>query len=266
MKENNLDTITISETVDHLRSLYFNKFYIDGAEHSNSSDSVTTMDKALIDRLKDKTCAIVTGSPSLMDYNYGELIDKHDYIIRSNQSPHEGYEKFVGSRTDIRIINSHYFTALKGTFPPSHPAFIPNMKKEYPMFDENFLRKRKNEILWVKCHVNKNNFSNEILEIQNNDNIVSFVNDYFYNYASNLVGNNATNGYITTLLAIRYFKKVSLFGFSFYEELENKFQKDIYYFMPWIRPANWTNCHNNNNEGFFIKQLAKSGFVQIHKN
>ncbi|NDB56776.1 hypothetical protein EB169_13235, partial [archaeon] len=63
--------------------------------------------KKLNELLNKKRCAVVSNSGSLLDKSYGELIDSHDVIIRCNRTVIEGYEKFVGSRTDIRLLNNH---------------------------------------------------------------------------------------------------------------------------------------------------------------
>ncbi|XP_073984478.1 beta-galactoside-a-2,6-sialyltransferase isoform X2 [Rhodnius prolixus] len=52
------------------------------------------------------TCAIVSNSGALNGSNLGSFIDNHDLVLRFNHAPTIGYEKDVGKKTTIRILNS----------------------------------------------------------------------------------------------------------------------------------------------------------------
>ena len=54
---------------------------------------------------KHKTCAVVGSSAQLYLFEDGKHIDEHDLVIRMNCAIHSGFEKYVGSRTDVRFGN-----------------------------------------------------------------------------------------------------------------------------------------------------------------
>ena len=51
--------------------------------------------------------AIVGNSPKVLEQDHGDFIDSHDLIVRCNKGSYKGYEKYIGSRTDCRVINIH---------------------------------------------------------------------------------------------------------------------------------------------------------------
>ena len=59
------------------------------------------------------TCAVVASGGIMLTQEFGREIDKHDTVIRMNNAPTIGYERFVGSKSSVRI-----------SFPPYCGSFI----------------------------------------------------------------------------------------------------------------------------------------------
>tara|TARA_R110002020_G_scaffold456282_1_gene672653 strand:- start:769 stop:1461 length:693 start_codon:yes stop_codon:yes gene_type:complete len=215
------------------------------------STQCTDIDHIFSELYKNKSCAVVGNGSVVLEYKDGAAIDAHDAIIRCNQTPLLEYGDSVGTRTDIRIMNSHFFAALKGD-----STHIEHMKSIAPKFDENYLYTLQNEIIIVKYGVHKSMFTEEIEKIESRNNKVLFLSPSFYNLGISMLNIHPTNGFIALLFAMKYFKDVSHFGFGFYTEKEKHYYQHL-------QIQNETgSCHDNLKERDIFLQFEEKNYIK----
>ncbi|XP_070850081.1 beta-galactoside alpha-2,6-sialyltransferase 2-like isoform X2 [Chaetodon trifascialis] len=63
-----------------------------------------------------QSCAVVTSAGAVLNSSLGREIDSHDAVLRFNAAPTKGFERDVGTKTTIRIINSQIVARHKHQF------------------------------------------------------------------------------------------------------------------------------------------------------
>lgn len=143
--------------------------------------------------------ALVGSSGCVLDNDYGSLIDSHDTIIRFNAARVVGYEKHVGSRTDIRIMNGHCFA---GTSDPSR----------FGNNDPNFISSLDGEHFFVKGY-NGPEFHKGVLS-NLNKNYINFISENYIQWGGSFLNTHPSVGFLGLLIAVTYSDKISVFGFD----------------------------------------------------
>ncbi|XP_072167964.1 uncharacterized protein [Diadema setosum] len=66
-------------------------------------------------------CAVVGNSGILNGANCGRTIDKHEFIIRANMAPIQGYEADVGTRANLTVLNFETLFYMHKNLTLTHP-------------------------------------------------------------------------------------------------------------------------------------------------
>ena len=190
-----------------------------------------------------KSIAVVGSSGILLDKEYGKLIDEHDIVVRFNVSRVKGFEKYVGSKTDIRFMNGHAF----------NDSSDPNRFKSH---DPNFVANLQNETLIVKSW-NHQEFIEGVLKTSPQNNVY-FINPPFTRYCNSMTGQEATCGMVGVFFLSLFTSNLSCFGFNFYKD---GWSKNHY----WEEMQEYKQGHSFNTEENLFKQYEDKNLIKIYK-
>jgi hypothetical protein len=156
---------------------------------------------------------IIGNSPILLENEYGSLIDSYDVVIRINKCPTIGFEKHIGSKTDIWATSKNGKAGYGKNFIPNNYQKLKYIWKRapktelvslptdtslptYTMYKTPEFRKQKH---WIKLFdINKE-------------------------YKSKPLGNmELDTGLLTILTAMKFYSDITIHGFTFYEESNGK--------------------------------------------
>lgn len=239
----------LNDRINHVFAQQYNgKFSVE--EAINHSIMANNLDYDF----SGKTCAIVGSAPNILDKKYGKEIDDHDFIIRSNAARIEGFEEWVGSRTDLRVVSGKTFSSVKfenegSPFPSA--TWFPRLKGEHFL-----VRSTPYDIDRI--------FGVYDLHM-NGKNRISYIHKDIEKYASQTAGSvEATTGFMSILVGVLLFGKVDIYGYSFYDgNSASSFPSTKYYCMSPIPCGG--QVHSFNGELNATKQLQNQGLLKWHK-
>ena len=156
-------------------------------------------------------CSVVGNSGEMLSAEHGKKIDSKS-VVRFNDARIIGYEKNVGSKTDIRIMNCHYLLSIHDE------KYYKHQKSRLPNFERYFAYTLENEIIIFKTDPSWELWKHQdiIKKIESKNNRVYFIGEDFYNLGKQYNdGKEASNGMIGLMMAHKIYSDVNTYGFSF---------------------------------------------------
>ena len=211
----------------------------------------------------NKNIAIVGNSEILKKKSYGRLIDNFEFVIRFNRSPLIGFEKYVGSKTSLRVCGEGVFE--------NQIYEVPGL--EYIDEKANFIKNLNNSNILV-LHNNKENFYKSNLNQYTSETNSVFFFDLKYERMLKLKLTSYlniferfkiykqdaqfTSGMIILSMFVNKGFKPSVFGFSL-----NK--NSNFYTSYWQTGGKIKNpVHNLNLENQILRELIKSKKINFY--
>ena len=161
-------------------------------------DSITMSKILFTDVFPRGSYSVVGNSPIILKNKNGINIDKSDYVIRFNNFKINNYEKFIGTKTNILIINGNN-------------ELPDNISEKNILFMDNNISFKDNQLKIIKKYT-----------LDKLSSFIIFNNQIFLNKIKNLFGCIPSTGFIILLLLSIKYKNINTYGFSF-EPYNNKY-------------------------------------------
>ena len=152
---------------------------------------------------KGNSCVLVGNSFLITEYEKGEKINSFDFIVRLNDAPTRGYEKQVGSRTDLRVLN-RTLQKEKG---------VGNLDDDRSGVLEKF---ESNVLLYPTPPKIEEDAVEKLINIKNTYCVSNFFRIYKEALEKKLDIKRLSTGLFSTILMVHIFESVALINFDFY--------------------------------------------------
>lgn len=194
--------------------------------------------------------AIISNSKINTKKNLGHKIDKEDFVVRFNYSKIKGFEKKIGNKTNLRVIN-HYF------FKDKYKEILNKQSKYFLIDTTNKISKKK-----IKKFKNLFLFDYEkILLLKYKYGLLSNVFDkhqIFGTWLNLIFSQIMTSGLTFILICVESGIRPRLYGFK---KGINR-QKGHYFIKP-LSDKGTGRAHNSIYETFILNKLVKRKLVKL---
>lgn len=190
---------------------------------------------------------IVGNSSSVINFNHGKTIDLADTVMRFNMAETYGFEKHVGSITDIRIINTHLFECMYDD--RSHL----DMSDRFGRWGQDTWRTWNKEKIWINGPSTVVDKAEWLWKILNRHNTITYIDSNLVKRATKLLKQPATSGFLGIYWAIQSGYTPKCYGFD-YEGYTHYFES--------VKPYNMTKFHDFIAERNQIQQWYNEGKIK----
>jgi hypothetical protein len=152
-----------------------------------------------------KKCVVVASGGSVLEKELGHKIDNFDLVVRANLAQFEGFEKHVGSRTDVRFM--------------SHKAFGNTLKNtEFSAYDINYVP-NSNSHLIIRSVGNIGSVIPGLALNKDGNNKFSILDLDCWDYMNEPLNSKdyGTVGYSAVITMMLLGCEVSIYGFDFFD-------------------------------------------------
>ena len=156
---------------------------------------------------KRKEILIIGNGRSVLDYSFGEQINKFSVVGRINNYSTKKFENFVGHKTDIWFNGANQNLKRQKVIPNEVVVFIP----------PGILRRKKEKIhdrISRRLHIDKAKYSLIPLEVMETFEKISGVT-------------RLTTGTASILWAVENFEKVLIHGFDFFIDSKSHYNENL---------------------------------------
>ena len=156
---------------------------------------------------KRKEILIIGNGRSVLDYSFGEQINKFSVVGRINNYSTKKFENFVGHKTDVWFNGANQNLKRQKVIPNEVVVFIP----------PGILRRKKEKIhdqISGRLHIDKAKYSLIPLETMENYEILTGVK-------------RPTTGTACILWAVENFEKVLIHGFDFFIDSKSHYNENL---------------------------------------
>jgi|TARA_B100001758_G_C18414596_1_gene618507 hypothetical protein len=241
----------VEKVIRHEHHIGNDFFDVNKANFSDYSlDEIVEKSKGLIEEeldydFEDKTCAIVGSGPTVFNNEYGEEIDKYDYVVRFNLARTKGFEKNVGTKSDFRVVSTKSYGYIE------NPGYEKHRFDFFQSLDDHIIIKPRADNMWrwfVGGLINNIDSKSKISVIDVES--MNFISREFKHMIE------PSCGLLGIIYFLNYFKVLDLYGFDFYETTDN-----IHYF----EKVNYNEkVHSFNEEKDYCLKLLANEKIRIH--
>ena len=187
--------------------------------------------------MTDSSILIIANGQSILETKLGTKIDDFNNIARINNYKIEGYEEFVGTKTDIWINGANSKLAILDIIPEKIIVALPSK-----VFDKN----EANILSYVSKKLNMS--QNKFLLVPNKD---------ILNYENEVDNNRLTTGLYSIMWALKNYENIYIHGFDFFiNSKSHYFDSKLINFMN-EKILNKGHKHDNQRENGFVNNLIK---------